>query len=71
MWLVFGLLMVTVNGMDGLGLFLLYIDITPFNPHSLTAIPFNLHNPLYMLLVYELMIATVNSMDGLGFSFYI
>lgn len=29
-----------------------------------TYYPFNLHNPLYMLLVYELTIATVNSMDG-------
>ena len=51
--------------------FPLYIDIVPFNPHSLTATLINRHNPLQMLLVYELMTATVNSMEGLGLFLYI
>ena len=61
----------TVNSTDGLWLSLIYIDITPINPHSLTAMPFNLHNLLQMLLVYELMTVTVNRMDGLGLFLYI
>ena len=47
MLLVYGLMTATVNSMDGLWLFLLYIDIIPFNPYSLTAILINLYNHHY------------------------
>lgn len=43
----------TVNRMDGLWLFLLYIDIIPFNPHSLTATLINSYNNHYITtLIY-------------------
>lgn len=70
MLLVYVLMTATVNSMDGLGLFL-YIDIIPFNPHSLTAIHFNRHKQLDMCSVYGLMMVAVNSTDGLWLSFYI
>lgn len=44
MLLVYGLIMAIVNSMDGLGFSFLYIDIIPFNPHSITSNPFNRYN---------------------------